>query len=168
MIARQFHPWFWYALTFEVLEHCWCQSNPAILLWNPVVLRGNVYNYSPKYCKLYHLANSKAQKLNNQVRIAFTIFGIRMRLASSTRGWLWLDFHMLTARFICGPKSSLLYVNIYISLVQCPGGKFRVTFNVKRIKSLTKLKKNWKRISRGGKWHLTSEFGTSQFPDEMV
>ena len=55
-----------------------------------------------------------------------------------------------------------LYVNIYISLVQCPGGKFRVTFNVKNLKQLKK------RISRGGKSHSTSEFETSQFSDEMV
>lgn len=76
--------------------------------------------------------------------MTFTIFGIRMRLASFTRGLLRLDLHVLTARFICGPKSSLPYVNIYISLVQCPGGKFRVTFNMKRIKSSMKLKKKLK------------------------
>lgn len=60
------------------------------------------------------------------------------------------DWHMLTACFICGPKwwFSLLYVNIYISLEQCPKGKSRVIFDVKRIKltrQKKKLKKNFMR-----------------------
>ena len=89
--------------------------------------------------------NSKAQKLNDQMRITFTIFGSRVRLASFTRDWLRRDLHVVTARFICGPKwSSLLYANIYISLEQCPRGKSRVIFNVKGIKSSTKQKKKLK------------------------
>ena len=112
MSVSQFHPQFWCPLIFEVLEHSRCQSvstnNSAIILWNPVVVLD-----SANYCTLYHLVNSKAQKLNNQVRITFTIFGRRLRLASFTCDFLWQDLHVLTACFICGPKwSSSLYVNI--------------------------------------------------------
>ena len=103
MLSHYAHPRFWYALIFELLERSRCQSvspnNSAILLWNPVVLLDNVYDYSPNYCTLYHLVNSKAQKLksNNQVRITFTIFGSRMRLASFTHDWLRRDLHVSTS-----------------------------------------------------------------------
>lgn len=147
-------------LIYKVLERSRCQSvspnNSAILLWNLVVLLDNICNYSPNYCTLYHLLNSK----NNQVRITFTLFGSKMRIASCTRDWPHQDLHVLTAHFICGPKlSSLLYVSNYISLEQCPRGKSRVKILLllKWIKSSTKHKKELKQISQGGKWRLTSE-----------
>lgn len=126
-------------LFYEVLERSRCQSvspnNSAMLLWNLVVLLDNVYNYSPNYCTLYHLLNSK----NNQVRITFTLFGSKMTIASCTHDWLHQDLHVLTAHFICGLKlSSLLYVSSYISLEQCARGRSRVIkilLLLKRIKS---------------------------------
>ena len=122
----QFHPWFWFALTFEVLERSWCQSvspnNSAILLWNSVVLLDNVYNYLPNYCKVYHLVNSKVQKWGSLLLYLEAEWDLHHKC-----DWLQLDLHVLTALFICGPKwSSLLYVNIYISLVQCPRAKFEL------------------------------------------
>ena len=87
--VTQFHPRFWYALIFKVLECSRRQSvfpnNSAVLLWNHVIVLDKLYNYLPNYCTLYHLVNSNAQKLNNQVRITFTIFGSRIN--SRTTGF---------------------------------------------------------------------------------
>ena len=90
--------------------------------------------------------------------ITFAVFGIRMRLASFTRDWLRLDLHVLT----------VLYVNIYISLVQCPRGKFRVILNVKRIKSSTKLKKKVKTNFMRRKVTLDFRIRNLAILDEMV